>query len=126
MPRVKISYGVELDHIPEEVQNLFVSVHSSSETLVIQSEMVQDLLDTEELEAAEGLMTKMRKTMGDMDARIADLSSVLVGYNNYMEQSGAENESNDSPEGGPVMDTPSSDAVPRSEESHGSENEPVA
>jgi hypothetical protein len=125
MPRVKISYGVELDHVPEEVQNLFVSVHSSSETLVIQSEMVQDLLDTEELEAAEGLMTKMRKTMGDMDARIADLSSVLVGYNNYMEQSGAENESQP-PEGGPVMDTPSSDAVPRSEESHGSENEPVA
>ena len=110
MPRVKISYGVELDHIPEEVQNLFVSVHSSSETLVIQSEMVQDLLDTEELEAA---------------ARIADLSSVLVGYNNYMEQSGAENESQP-PEGGPAMDTPSSDAVPRSEESHGSENEPVA
>ena len=125
MPRVKISYGVELDHIPEEVQNLFVSVHSSSETLVIQSEMVQDLLDTEELEAAEGLMTKMRKTMGDMDARIADLSSVLVGYNNYMEQSGAENELQP-PEGGSVMDTPSSDAVPRSEESHGSENEPVA
>ena len=125
MPRVKISYGVELDHIPEEVQNLFVSVHSSSEALVIQSEMVQDLLDSEELQAAEGLMTKMRKTMGDMDARIADLSSVLVGYNNYMEQSGAENELQP-PEGGSVMDTPSSDAVPRSEESHGSENEPVA
>ena len=125
MPRVKISYGVELDHIPEEVQNLFVSVHSSSEALVIQSEMVQDLLDSEELQAAEGLMTKMRKTMGDMDARIADLSSVLVGYNNYMEQSGAENELQP-PEGGSVMDTPSSDAVPRSEESHGSDDEPVA
>ena len=125
MPRVKISYGVELDHVPEEVQNLFVSVHSSSEALVIQSEMVQDLLDSEELQAAEGLMTKMRKTMGDMDARIADLSSVLVGYNNYMEQSGAENELQP-PEGGSVMDTPSSDAVPRSEESHGSDDEPVA
>ena len=82
MPRVKISYGVELDHVPEEVQSLFTSVHASSETLTIQSEMVQDLLDTEELQAAEGLMTKMRKTLGDMDARIADLSSVLVGYNN--------------------------------------------
>ena len=87
MPRVKISYGVELDHIPEEVQNLFVSVYNSSETLVIQAEMVQDLLDSEELQAAEGLMTKMRKTMGDMDARIAELSSVLVGYNNDIEQS---------------------------------------
>ena len=50
MPRVKISYGVELDHVPEEVQNLFVSVYNSSETLVIQAEMVQDLLDTEELQ----------------------------------------------------------------------------
>tara|TARA_R110002072_G_scaffold214691_1_gene371895 strand:- start:158 stop:535 length:378 start_codon:yes stop_codon:yes gene_type:complete len=125
MPRVKISYGVELDHVPEEVQNLFVSVYNSSETLVIQAEMVQDLLDSEELQAAEGLMTKMRKTMGDMDARIADLSSVLVGYNNYMEQSGAENEQQP-PEGRPVMGTPSSDAVPRSEESHGSDDESVA
>jgi hypothetical protein len=125
MPRVKISYGVELDHIPEEVQNLFVSVYNSSETLVIQAEMVQDLLDSEELQAAEGLMTKMRKTMGDMDARIADLSSVLVGYNNYMEQSGAENEQQP-PEGRPAMGTPSSDAIPRSEESHGSDDESVA
>ena len=125
MPRVRISYGVELDQIPEEVQNLFVSVHSSSEALVIQSEMVQDLVDTEELQAAAGLMTKMRETLGNMDARIADLSSVLEGYNNYMEQSGVENESHP-PEGRPIMDTPSSDVVPRGAEPDGSENEPVA
>lgn len=122
MPRVKISYGVELDHVPEEVQNLFTSIHTSSEMLVIQAEMVQDLLDTEELQAAEGLMTKMRKTMGDMDARIADLSSVLVGYNNYMEQSGAENESQ-APEGRSVMGAPSSNVIPRSEESNGGNDE---
>ena len=125
MPRVKISYGVELDQIPEEVQNLFVNVHSSSETLVIQSEMVQDLVDAEELQAAAGLMAKMRETLGHMDARIADLSSVLVGYNNYMEQSGVENESQ-APEGRPIMDTPSSNTVSRVEESDGSEDEPDA
>ena len=113
MPRVKISYGVELDHVPEEVQSLFVSVQNSSETLVIQSEMVQDLLDTEELLAAASLMANMRLTLGQMDARIADLSSVLEGYNNYMEQSGVENESQ-SPEGRPIVGAPSSDAVPRS------------
>jgi len=122
MPRVKISYGVELDHVPEEVQNLFTSIHTSSEMLVIQADMVQDLLDTEELQAAEGLMTKMRKTMGDMDARIADLSSVLVGYNNYMEQSGAENESQ-APEGRSVMGAPSSNVIPRSAEPNGGNDE---
>ena len=125
MPRVKISYGVELDQIPEEVQNLFVSVHSSSEALVIQSEMVQDLVDTEELQAAVGLMTKMRETLGQMDARILDLSNVLAGYNNYMEQSGVENELQP-PEGRPIVDTPSSNVIPRRTDPDGSENEPVA
>ena len=48
--RVKISYGVELDQIPEEVQKLFDGVNEWQETLSKQGDTVEDLLETEELD----------------------------------------------------------------------------
>ena len=123
MPRVKISYGVELDHIPEEVQNLFDSVGEWMHTLSKQSDTIDDLLETKELESCVSLMNKMRQTLGNLDARIADLSNILEGYNNYVKQSGAENELS-TPERGPTVDSSSSHALSRSEKSDGSDDEP--
>ena len=120
MPRVKISYGVELDQIPEEVQNLFDGVGEWQHTLSKQSDTIEDLLETEELEACVSVMDKMRQTLSKMDARIEDLSSILMGYNIYMKQNGAED---DSPERRPVVDTTSSDVVQGAEESYGSDDE---
>lgn len=120
MPRVKISYGVELDQIPEEVQNLFDGVGEWMHTLSKQSDTIEDLLETEELEACVSVMNKMRETLSKMDARIEDLSSILTGYNAYMKQNGAED---DSPERRPVVDTTSSDVVQGAEESYGSDDE---
>ena len=60
--RVKISYGVELDQIPEEVQNLFDGVGEWMHTLSKQGDTVEDLLATEELEAwkrGEGLARRL-------------------------------------------------------------------
>ncbi len=120
MPRVKISYGVELDQIPEEVQNLFDSVGEWMHTLAKQSDTIEDLLGTEELEACASVMDKMRQTLSKMDARIEDLSSILIGYNIYIKQNGAED---DSPERRPVVDTASSDVVQGTEEPYGSDDE---
>lgn len=120
MPRVKISYGVELDQIPEEVQNLFDGVGEWMHTLSKQSDTIEDLLETEELEACVSVMNKMRETLSKMDARIEDLSSILTGYNAYMKQNGAKD---DSPERRPVVDTTSSDVVQGAEESYGSDDE---
>ncbi len=118
--RVKISYGVELDQIPEEVQKLFDGVNEWMHTLSKQGDTIEDLLATEELEACVSVMNKMRETMGNMDQRIAELSNILTGYNTYIKQNGAEN---DPSERRPVVDTTSSNVVQGAEESYGSDDE---
>ena len=121
--RVKISYGVELDQIPEEVQNLFDGVGEWKHTLSKQADTVHDLLATEELESCVSVMNKMRQTLAKMDARIEDLSNILAGYNTYMKQNGVEN---DPPERRPVVDTTSSNVVSGTKESDGSDDESEA
>jgi len=121
--RVKISYGVELDQIPEEVQKLFDGVGEWMHTLSKQADTIEDLLATEELEACVSVMNKMRETLTNMDARIDDLSLILRGYEAYMKQNGAQNEP---PERRPAMDTASSDVVQGTGESDGSYDEPEA
>ena len=121
--RVKISYGVELDQIPEEVQNLFDGVNEWVHTLSKQADTIEDLLATEELGACVSVMNKMRETLGNMDARIEDLSLILRGYEAYMKQNGAQNEP---PERRPAMDTTSSDVVQGTGESDGSDDESEA
>jgi len=118
--RVKISYGVELDQIPEEVQNLFDGVGEWMHTLSKQGDTIEDLLATEELEACVSMMNKMRETLGKMDARIDDLSMILEGYNAYIKQNGVED---DPSERRPAVDTTSSDVVQGAEEPYGSDDE---
>jgi len=118
--RVKISYGVELDQIPEEVQNLFDGVGEWMHTLSKQGDTIEDLLATEELEACASVMKKMRETLAKMDARIDDLSNILEGYNAYMKQNGVED---DPPERRPVVDTTSSNVISGAEVSDGSDDE---
>lgn len=118
--RVKISYGVELDQIPEEVQKLFDGVNEWQETLSKQGDTVEDLLETEELDTCVSVMSKMRQTLGKMDARIEDISLILEGYSAYMKQNGAENES---PERRSDMDSTSSDVVSGTEVTDGSNDE---
>ena len=118
--RVKISYGVELDQIPEEVQKLFDGVTDWQDTLSKQGDTIDDLLETEELEACVSVMNKMRETLAKIDARIEDLSMILEGYNIYMKQNGEENAP---PERRPVVDTTGSDVVSGAEESYGSDDE---
>ena len=118
--RVKISYGVELDQIPEEVQNLFDGVGEWKHTLSKQADTVHDLLVTEELESCVSVMNKMRETLAKMDARIEDLSSILTGYNIYIKENGVED---DPPERRPVVDTTGGNVVSGPKESDGSDDE---
>ena len=118
--RVKISYGVELDQIPEEVQNLFDGVNEWMHTLSKQGDTIEDLLATEELEACASVMNKMRETLAKMDARIEDLSNILTGYNIYIKENGVED---DPSERRPVVDTTGGNVVSGPEESDGSDDE---
>lgn len=120
MPKVKISYGVELEDIPEEVQKLFDGITVWMDTLSKQSDTIDDLLETEELESCVSVMDKMRRTLATMDARILDLANILQGYNNYMKQVGEQNEPS---ERRSTVDTSSNNVVQRPEQSDGGEVE---
>ena len=118
--RVKISYGVDIEQVPGEVQKLFDDVNILLDKLGKQQDTVDDLLETKELEACVTIMDKMRRTMADMDNRVADLVSILQGYNEYIRQLG---EQDDTPERGPIVDSTSSYVVQGAEQSDGSEIE---
>ncbi len=113
MPRVRISYGIEIENVPKEVQRLFDNVGDNIDTLSKQADTVDDLLDNEESEACISVMRKMRQTLATMDARIEDLSSIVEGYDAYIKQNGAENEPS---ERRSTVDTTSSNVVSRSEQ----------
>lgn len=118
--RVKISYGVDVEKVPDEVQKLFDDISIWMEKLSKQQDTVDDLLETGELESCVAIMDKMRRTMGDMDSRLLDLTAILQGYNAYLKQTGAENETS---EGRSTVDTSSGNVVPRTEQPNGSEDE---
>ena len=118
--RVKISYGVDIEQVPGEVQKLFDDVNVMLDKLSKQQDTVDDLLETKELESTVVIMDKMRQTMADMDNRIADLLGILQGYNVYIKEVG---EQDDASERRPIMDPTSSDVVQRTEQSDGSKNE---
>ena len=118
--RVKISYGIELEDLPEEVIKLYDDVSKCICVLEKQSDTVEDLLEAEEYESCLSIMNKLRETMAKMDSRLADISLIMQGYVGYKKQEG---EQDDTPKGRPAVDTTSGDVIPRTEQSNGGDDE---
>jgi len=78
--RVKISYGAEMNEVPEEVDQLYTYVSSKTRHIVRQTERIEDLLAEEDVEAALSLMDQMRRTLSAMDLRLSDIQSIAEGY----------------------------------------------
>lgn len=81
--RVKISYGAEINEVPEEVEQLFTYVSEKTRALKTQTEHIEDALETEDLELVLPLVDKMRKTIALIDHRLADVEMISAGYLNY-------------------------------------------
>ena len=107
--RVKLSYSVDIEKIIEEVSMLFDYVADKEFSVNNQVETIADLLAAERPEGALALMQKMRTSLGEMDARLADLSLILEGYIQYEKQQNGGND--ELLEGGSAMDSTSGDAV---------------
>ena len=99
--RVKISYGVDIEEVPDEIEELFDFVYRRKINIDKQLDLVERLIEEKDLEAAVATMDKLRLTLGKMDNRIADISSIAQGYIAYKEQEGAQDVS----EGRPSVDT---------------------
>ena len=97
--RVKISYGTEMEEVPEEIYQLFTYVSEKVRNLQRQLELVEESLADREIETAMAMMEKMRKTMSSTDMRLSDLTMISAGYLEYKQ-----GESN-VPSGGSTVDT---------------------
>ena len=119
--RVKISYSIDLEDISEEVVMLYDMIARQVRTLERQSNTIEDLMEQTEQESCLSIMSKMRETMGKIDARLDDLSNILDGYVAYNKQNG---EANDTPERRSPVDTSGYDAVSGAEVPNGGDVEP--
>ena len=102
--RVKISYGVDIEDVPSEIEQLFDFVYEKKLKFENQLELAEKLLEEAELESAIEIMDKLRLTLAEMDNRIVDVSSIAQGYVQYKEQE-QETGANDVSERGPFVDT---------------------
>jgi hypothetical protein len=101
--RVKISYGVHIDEVPEEIEQLFDFVYEKKLKLESQLELAEKLLEERELDSAIEIMDKLRLTLAEMDNRIIDCSSIAQGYIEYQAQQ--EQGEQDVRDRGPFMDS---------------------
>ena len=99
--RVKISYGVEIEEVPNEIEELFDFVYSKKHNTDKQLDLVERLIEERDLSAAIVIIDKLRQTLAKMDNRLADISQIAAGYVAYREQEGVQNVS----EGRPSVDT---------------------
>ena len=99
--RVRISYGADIEEIPQELEQLFLFVSEKTHNTTRQVKQIHEFLVDEEVEAAVNLMEKLRLSLAEIDNRIADVSNIATGYINYKQNEGVEDVS----EGRSDMDT---------------------
>jgi hypothetical protein len=98
--RVKISYGVDLSDIPEELTVLMDYVYNKKVAIDKQLDVVDDSLEREDIASLVLMVEQIRKTMLDMDGRLSDIDAIARGYLAHTSQ-GEEDVS----DGRPVMDS---------------------
>lgn len=99
--RVRISYGVELEEIPEHVetigQSALIELRLAVQQLGKALENVQEC--DKDYSTVLNMMDKIRFKLNKSDLIITDVQNILEGLNNYY------NGENDVPERGSTMDT---------------------
>jgi hypothetical protein len=81
--RVKISYGAEIEEVPEEIDQLYTYVSDKVRKLQRQTEQIEELLSEEEIEVTLGLVDTMRRTLATIDKRLSDIEMISAGYLNH-------------------------------------------
>lgn len=103
--RVKISYGVDIDEVPDEIEQLFDFVYEKKLKLENQLELVEKLLEEREHESAVEVMDKLRQTLAEMDNRIIDVSAIAQGFIQYNKQLEEQEGERNVRERGPFVDS---------------------
>jgi len=82
--RVKISYGAEMEEVPEEIDQLYTFVSDKVRKIQRQTEQIENLLSEEEIEGTLSLIDNMRRTLASIDSRLSDIEMISVGYLNHI------------------------------------------
>ena len=99
--RVRISYGANIEDVPEELSQLFEYVTLKTHYTQRQIKQIQEFLEDNEVESATNLIEKLRISLAEIDNRLSDIQAIGNGYVNYKENEGAEYAT----EGRPGVDT---------------------
>ena len=99
--KVRISYGVEIDSVPQKLQQLFLFVNDKTHSVSKQVKQINEFLYDEDVESATNLIEKLRLNLAEIDSRVADVSNIASGYTNYKQNEGVENVE----QGRPSVDT---------------------
>ena len=115
--RVRISYGANIDDVPEELSQLFEYVLLKTNYTVRQTKQIEEFFRDEDVESAANLIDKLRISLAEIDNRLSDIQSISIGYVNYKENEGAEHAT----EGRPSVDTVEHSVVSSTPEQPGSD-----
>ena len=105
--RVRISYGTDIENVPRELQKLFSSVSGEVSDTPRKAHRIEEFLHEEDIESALNLIDKLRLGLGEIDARLADISNIATGFVNYKQNEGVQNAG----EGRPSLDTTGNNPV---------------
>ena len=108
--RVRISYGVDIEKVPEKVQDLAeTSIEKIRESTRLIERICRDLESFEEnSEQILKTIDKTRTALSEADLMIADAQSIAIALNNYY------NGEQDVSDGRPIVD-PSGDPITQTE-----------
>ncbi len=109
--RVRISYGVDIEKVPEKIQDLiYDSIESLEKSLKSLNRVCEDLGDPEEnAEQALKKLDNIRQELSKTDLTISDCHSMIGGLVGYYK-----NGEKNVPDGRPTVDT-SGDAADETE-----------
>jgi len=115
--RVRISYGADVEDVPEELEQIFSYVMEKSAKVMNQIKQVESCIYDEDLETAFHLIDKTRSGLSKLDARLADIQSIAGGYVEYKKSEGANNVT----EGRPSVDPTGNNLAGQTAEQSGSD-----
>ena len=83
--RVRISYGADVEEVPEEIEQMFTYVSQKSRNVMKQVETIEELLEEEDLETTMSVINRLRLTLKSIDLRLADVEMISQGYLTHLE-----------------------------------------
>jgi hypothetical protein len=96
--RVKISYGANIEEVPEEINQLFTYVSEKSRRVMRSVELMETLLEEEDLPGAQPIAERIRMDLSDIDSRMVDIQNITSGYIAYKANEGVQDVSEGRPD----------------------------